>query len=383
MPDVPDLFDVLDVSLREDTYTSLIASVLQRDRELRVSMFGRLADADGFCPDSVDVHFRREPAAFCTSKAAAGTQDKPDLVLVGSRGSERRWVVIEAKISAGEGPSQLQRYQRICEQEKQAVGIAGYTLYFLTLAGHTPSERSYRAITHAELAELIEDAASPGTLLGKGDIALAWRAYRKRLERFEKATVDPATPVLAWVDAPADGFLTPDDRCGRLATLVVPDGWESSGGLFSGKGHSNALIQAWRPGWQGHEFDLAGRHRIASCFSIHFETEIAVLPDNRDTATCHLHYETRPYMPESKMKKVARADEIAEFIERRERFRAEVHARPAGHSDSGWKPRRNKLQVARYVLPTPPEMTIAALREKLATPLNQIGAIVDGVLAGR
>ena len=152
MAETPDLFDILDVSLREDTYTSLIAHVLGGDGQLARRVFEELTPEAGFRPDHVDIHFRREAATLCTITTVAGKKDKPDLVLIGTRGTERWWIVIEAKVTAGEGPRQLRRYQQICEQERNAGGIGGYTLYFLTLAGLAPSESSYRAITHAELA---------------------------------------------------------------------------------------------------------------------------------------------------------------------------------------------------------------------------------------
>ncbi len=372
----PDLFDILDVSLREDTYTSLIAHVLGSDGQLARRVFGELTREAGFRPDHVDIHFRRQAASLCTAATVAGKKDKPDLVLIGTRGTERWWVVIEAKVTAGEGPSQLRRYQQICEQERNAGGIAGYTLYFLTLAGHTPSEPSYRAITHAELATLFETTAGSG-FHGRSHFAAAWSAYRKRLEQFTNAVPDPDSPVLQWLSSAPVGFVTADERCRRLASIVVPDGWESSGGHFVAKGHANALVLAWRPSWIGSDYDPGGPHRLAECFNIHFEAEIATFPETRDTATCHLHYETRPYLPTSQLSAVATPDEIAEFTERRERFRAQLHARLAGLPDSGWQPRPHKLQIARFLLPTPPGMTIAELRERLETPLDQIATVVD------
>lgn len=39
--------------------------------------------------------------------------------------------------------------------------------------------------------------------------------------------------------------------------------------------------------------------------------------------------------------------------------------------------------MARFLLPTPPEMTIAELREKLGSPLNLIATVVDDLLSER
>ena len=380
-----DLFDILDVSLREDTYTSLIAHVLRTDQRLAASVFtilvSRASRDFSFRPEHVAIHFRHTLASFCGVKGAATGKDKPDLLLIGQRGDQRWWVVIEAKVTAGEGPQQLRRYREVCEHERAANGIAGFCLFFLTLGGGTGSDQAFRTISHGELATMIEQQRDQRQSLPT-PLELAWDSYRDRLDQMHDVVPDDSICVADSLTRTATGFITTDARCYGLAQRIAPGGFDVRGGLFPNRGRASCVMLLSRPAWRGaHEFHPNGLHRLEACFDIHLEVEIVCRPQYQERAVCHLHYETRPYMPESKLRSAAEAERLAAHHQRRETFRRHVHARLKEQSARVWRPRNGKLQIASCPLVVSEQATVGELREMVAPRIAQIASIVDEIIS--
>ena len=167
-----DIFDVLDISLQEDSYTSLTKHVLETEGILR-KVTEQLLDGTKVLGVG-DLRFRKE---------LPNSQGKPDLWWDAETGLGQRLVILEFKIKAGESGNQLVNYEKAAARAVGDDQRKSAHLFYVTLDGDQPSSSNWTSLTHSQLVQYIDQAA--GAKMGQ--LALnpvwgsAWQAYRTRL----------------------------------------------------------------------------------------------------------------------------------------------------------------------------------------------------------
>lgn len=86
---------------------------------------------------NIPSRFLEEPWSVYREKGCTGESGRMDLVLE----SKNFLAVIEIKVDAGDGDSQLARYASSCRKKRKE-----YMVYYLTLDGHMPEQQSVRGV---------------------------------------------------------------------------------------------------------------------------------------------------------------------------------------------------------------------------------------------
>ncbi len=368
----PDLFDLLDISLREDSYTSLLKAAMTTTPAVSQDIFQSLAPPGVPLPSHVEVRFRREFPDGDRFKAEG--KDRPDLLLVGTfESGAPYWVLIESKIASGEGPGQCARYKELCAAASNAGAISGYRLYYMTLLGRAASASEFTGLSHCELVGRLAPL-----VVGHGGDAfqLAWRAYQDRLRHL--ASIEPSadTPLLGWL-AEDQWFATRDIRGVKLAQGSLGSGWKTWGGYWIRGAREGHMVQAWQPEWRGHTYRQEAGYRLLDCFNVHLELEIP-LGHKAGSLALRLHFETNPYMPARIMKHLPEGEQ-REFNELRERVRGVVHA-ALGEQRTPWRRTGHLLQLARAHLNVDASTMVGAFRDAYRVLAEQIAEPVSRTL---
>jgi hypothetical protein len=355
----PDIFDVLDISFREDSYTRLLVEVLRRSRHIVAGVFKKLTGRTLL--GDAEVCFRRK----------IGPKDSrniPDLIVKGSTSKGCWWLVIEAKIKSGEGPKQTQRYRSECENAKERGDCSGYSPYYLTLTGATPEDSEWKPLTHARLLELVSRCDIDGLLERDPVLSSPWRAYAARVRRLEgRPTPREDDPLVPWLLGGQDEFLvTRKERAWELGPVIIAGDYQSHSECFIRQGREQLLIKAWRDSWRMAKWHEHSTLPLDSCVWVHFELDVPI-PYEKHFSTCHLHCETNPYKTKRELEKLG--DQVAKFYEFSNSFTEKLHPKLA---DTQWEASNRWLQRARLSCPLKPSTTIGELRSFLAPRFEEV-----------
>jgi len=364
----PDIFDILDVSLREDTYSRLIVEILKQSPGIKAAVFEELT---GHVPTG-DAH-----PTFRRGIGEKGGKHHPDIVVKCPTAEGIWWLVIEAKVQSGEGWGQTSRYWQAVQQYRENDDICGYTLIFLTLTGEPPTDEHWQPMTHYRLAQLIAQHDGAGLLGTHPVISAPWRAYTARLEHYEAfGPPGEGEPILGWLCRPDEYFVTKSERARVLDSLLVPQGYEGLSGMNVARGREQFLTLAWLPYWVTGEWREGGDVRLEDCIQVHFEIDVPI-PFSGSFGTCHIHCEAHPYMRKREVERLG--DEAEGFLRLMECLREEIHLRLPGTS---WRPSRYWLQKARFRFPMSHATTIGQLRDLLLPEFDAVhGRITEALVA--
>ena len=158
-----DIFDILDISHREDSYSSLLVEILCRYEEIRESVFFELTGENVLEWDPDPVRFRKD-----ISDSDKNTKNIPDICLVSKKtaeeGVERHWLIMEAKVWAKEGADQCERYDEAANASDDCDKVTGC---YLTLRGDAPGIETWQAWTHQKLYEMMNSEKLKKQLSGQ------------------------------------------------------------------------------------------------------------------------------------------------------------------------------------------------------------------------
>lgn len=318
-----DVFELLDVARREDSYSSVLVHALRASARLRDRFFAH-AFAD---PPALHGH---------TVKLRHKLQGKRaiDIVVLALDAEDRPWCLfVESKIDAGEGPRQTSEYLVAARAEagdpSRASGI------FLTLGGERAGADGLPRLTHRELADWLESALVDFSY--DPTLTFVVDAYCRRA----RAPRPVAMPGLALSDLLRHHrgllpLLAGWSALGDAISMAAGDGWTAQA-IRIGSAASTPALQFRRDSWRGPE--IVGRRWDAANIDIH--AEIAFV--GKGTWPLRLHFETSPYRSKEDLAKI---HNVAAFRQARKVFGAAFHARAKG-IDS-WKMTGYKLQVATW-----------------------------------
>ena len=329
-----DLFDVLDISLREDSFTSLIVQALRRHETVARGVFQRLT-GKRITGGTPQVHFRK-PIQGRDSK------NHPDIRMVAETDSGVWWLVIESKIMAPEGYRQCECYRSQVEEASEEGKCAGATLVFLTLQGDGPGDTGWDTLRHRDLVEVMDELDPDNMIDNDEAVGPAWQAYRIRLVQYDnRPEPDPSTQLIPWLQAPATGFITVEERCTDLAKFLAPPDWDHWGCLYVAQGRQQCLLGFNKPCWITGECAEGGQLEL--CVSVHFELDIPYpYPDPAREVTCRLHCETNPYMTKKQVE--SHGESGQRYHAFADAFKKELHPLLVGTS---WRPANRWLQKAK------------------------------------
>lgn len=354
----PDIFELLDIETREDTYTLLLVHLLRHSSGLR-----RRVLAHAFGPDDPPA----EPAEVVPRRPLPGGAEIPDIFIHHPAGPAGRWAMfIESKIFTREHRGQTQRYW---DGTTSLVGPTGRPAgIFLTLEGDAPLCPRVIPLTHRELTSWIAEHFSD--LPERSALRFAAEGYHARAHapRPEAGDETRYSELLGswWGLVPR---LAGVSALGQAMIAGLSGGWEHNPIWIQGKGHANPGLQFYQPGWWG--ADLDGDRWTPKNIYVHLEIE---LNDNA-TWRLKLHFETAPYLT---LGEIDDLDNPADFACMRDAFRAALHARAADLP--GWTMSSYPLQIAALRLHVP-DPTVAALRARIAPALETIAPHIHAALA--
>lgn len=362
-----DELEVLGVSSREDSYTSLLGQGLRHDGQL----LHRFLRYVGVAESARDWRVSLRPVVHRAGVEEEGgrTKDIPDLVL--SSQAQRTLIVVENKVEATEGEGQTDAYScphflnSIARQLGLDESQLSYKLLFLTPDGIAPLQspqlkHRFEVMTYADLAPLLPvDRADPlGRLLA---------TLRRRVE--EQASwnvpVDEAD-VRSYLRV-GWGLVTPLRRLRLLCDVMR---FHDLGTVARTGASNNAngpvyYVQVLRPAWE-----RASGSPTDQGWSIHLELQWAPRPG---TLTLHLHHETCPYVKHRDLEKAAPLYEAHQAVGDRLND-VLVDARGALKA-AGWRLRRYKWSQASHKVRD--AITVGELRHLLGQLVASVRPVVD------
>lgn len=350
-----DLFELLDIPRREDSYSSLLRQLLHDSPKLRQRL---LAHAFTEAPALVD-------ATVLLRTSLPDGAGVPDLLVAGHDAHKQRWeLFVENKIDAGEPAGQTQGYLDACRRRAgdRAAGV------FLTLDGRPAGVQSgVTPLSHRELGQWVE-ACLPD--LSDSVLRMAAEAYVRRVcAPAPHARPDDTVGQLISTAPGLQPLRAGVDALGRAIAKAAPSGWVHTAIRIQGPGHSNPGLLFHRPGWVGRE--ISGNQFTRDNYNIHAELELAW----EGTRCLKLHFETEPYMTKSWLQQLEGLDE---FKAMRQAFRSAVHER--ADQLPGWKMTNYHLQVCIFELEVSTESRVSDVVAGLAEALVMLGPVADAAL---
>lgn len=355
-----DIFELLDIETREDTYSRLIVHHLGHSIGLRQQLLTHAFGSSAPRAVQGDEIFLRHKLPD-----EAGIVD---IFLQSPAGTPDRWAMfIESKLFSAEHGEQVKRYWNAT---RGLVGPTGRCAgVFLTIAGDGSSCEHVVPLTHRQLTawirEHLADLPDDPVLRIAADGYIA-RAQAPLPEALDDARVsrllEPSwglVPRLAGVAA-----------VGAALHRGLAGGWTHDAIWIQGRGHANPGLLFWQPGWWGTE--VTGARWTPENYNVHLEIELT----EHGPWKLKLHFEAEPYHT---LAEIATLENHAAFTAMRDAFRAAIHARQA--ELPGWKMSNYPLQMAVFKVDLGPTSTVAVAREQLAPALAQIAPHIHAALS--
>jgi hypothetical protein len=340
--DKRDLFDVLGISTREDSYTTLLANVFNEPGGERwVQNYFEEALTESAPAGPVNVILRLYLRHEHMKKA-----DIPDLVLTFGDPVTDIWL-IEAKIKSGESSDQLLRYEKEEVQTKvfTALGLkhqAEVTWHYsyLTLEGDKPTKQTkLEAITYEPLCSILLAEPELGVELLPAYTCMRDRFlvyYGARSEVLNGSSPPDSVPVDEYLLSNDWGLIDEKSRFYWLTRRITEElDMQPALTEAHNPGSSPPVCQMKDSEWQSDLTYGLDDAPLYECYDIHLELQLI---REQHRAKLMLHYHTNPYIQGLRNREDIPIEERKIHQERREAF-----AYALGHRSSeplkhaGWK----------------------------------------------
>lgn len=354
-----DVFDILGIGSREDSYTDLLAVAFQvpqmKDAILR--SFGE--------ENHIAWKLKtRYPVQI--SKPGGRKKDVPDMVFFNPE--LRKTIIVENKVFSGEGWEQTKHYSsnEFRERLEKRLGfpIEDYKFFYLTLDGTPPSSEDFTPIKFYEIIETMPDKIDHHRF----DMLL--EDFRERIRRYEQWESPSSDSIVIDYLNRTDGFVNYRRTMTKLCEgLLDSNEFERWTFETQNPGYGSIPLSLWRkPHWISEHADKVSGDR---CFNIHFEFQWTMKEDDKKLKY-YLHYEMNPYQPR---KKISQNQEfIDKFITQRDSFYE--HLKTSGIRE--WKLHKHWLQMASYDFDL--EIRYGRLKNEIRSLSSQMSEVVDNYL---
>ncbi|WP_433936371.1 Ada metal-binding domain-containing protein [Sorangium cellulosum] len=358
-----DAFDLLGVSHREDSYTTLVARAFAHDAGFRAALLPALgvpakaaAEADWMCRLRVGV--------------TGGDDEKsvPDLVFFSRQA--RQIVIVEAKIHAGEGDRGTMRYAvpqaraKLCQRLGLDAPESNQRGFFLTLAGTPPRSSWFRPLRWTVVAEAAAASTHPDT------VGLLLRELAARIREHDAwPAPEPTTPVLRYLHR-RPGLVTESVVFHRLldAARMQDEGFVTSHGHTANPGCGYIPLFKWsKPSWE--------RRRSGGDpgMSVHFELQWNTATDG---LAFYLHCETNPYLSKNDFQAKHGDAALKEHAAVQDELFVELERRGEALEAAGWTFRRGYNMLAGHKFPR--FIRVEDFRARVRDLIRVMAAVVDG-----
>ncbi len=354
-----DIFQILDVEDREDTYSRLLVHLLQGSAGLRQRLLAYAFGADAPTAESVTVKLRHH---FLDNRVVdifmRDPADKPQWALF-----------IESKLFSAEHGNQTVDY---LASTRALVGPTGKAAgIFLTIPGDRAIETTVASLTHRELTEWI--SAHLTDIRDDQALCVAAEAYARRAQVPLPERAQDDARVLDLLRAPRWGLvphLAVVSALGAALCYGLSGDWKHDAIWIQGKGHANPGLQFWQPGWFGSQ--IVEPHWTPENIYIHLEVELTESPPWR----LKVHFETEPYYTQRELHELTGHEG---FTRMRDVFRATLHAQADRFPQ--WKLTHYRLQSAVLDASLGPDATVAQLRGCFAPAMVAIAPCLTHALS--
>lgn len=179
-----DIFDILGISGREDSYTDLIHSIFDMSDEFKKNIRDEFFE-DG--EDIKDLNIKIRSYYFTPE----GTRKKiiPDIILY----NENKLVIIEVKVFSSEGKDQLKSYSAGVEEIKEQLELKDEIevgKYYLTLDKQNDLPGEFTSMTWKEFADLIPETIDNKFICNCHAINMCIKDLKKRVDDYEDVNID-------------------------------------------------------------------------------------------------------------------------------------------------------------------------------------------------
>lgn len=339
-----DLFDVLQIGFREDSYTELVANILQNRHEVAREFYRRTMGSEA-------------PAGpvRCETRVTlkvGGFKNVPDLVVLFGKPVSVVWM-IEAKIEAHEGRGQTDRYSSLQLQMglRDALKLPPTVRFldpaFLTLDKRTPNSSNWRPVDYRTLGEVLDPGGFESSWMREAACVLKDRLHH--YYSLKDQVPDPGQSIQAYLGK-AKLLVTQRDLFHWLLRDLVK--WEEEIGL-----HCKEEV-AWSPDalplfhLRAADGSWLSQETFETCPSKCHDVllELRLLRNDRDSSKDRIHlglmYRTNPYKTQQQVSGLPSGDQDG-FCRRREAMYEAVKKalRECGNA-SGWKATNYPAQVA-------------------------------------
>ena len=294
-----DIFDMLGIGGREDSYTDLLKSAFDASEEFR-KKFCSFFETEF----AEDVNLLIRPAVFID--IGPRKKEMPDMVL--SSKKTKKVVLIENKIFSGEGYEQTKRYcdDAFVKRFNEYLGIenAENSFYFVTLTGIAASANTETGKTwrNVKWSDLIRQCCRNCNFENE-NLKVLMKNVLDRAMHFDDIAV-PKDEELLW------GYLERaakwvtydlllekvfDTVLGALTHELNSPSLLRSGCSWTTGGYAPGyyLVQIFKEHWCGKTFDdCLVASDAKKCFDLHYEFQCRPYDEK---AFIYIHYHTNPY----------------------------------------------------------------------------------------
>lgn len=357
--DRKDIFDILGISTREDSFTNLIADAFNhvQHKEFRDAVCNFLSH-DEFCINNEEDCNIRTRCVFNIEKGqTTGDRSKilPDMLLISK--SQNKVVIIESKIFSEEGYKQTAAYSSeiflieldaMLNREYNMQGTIEKEFYYLTLMGDSPCSERFKTLKWTDL--IIE------TTEGK--------QFDSPFDLLMKDLLERAVELKKFLQTPVSGAKTFNDYYrlqGRwIDNRIIVKKYFGTILKELGKRYGNSLsysinksegripqilVTLMSPNWVRYNLDEYIKDAPAGDFqytrNIHIEFTWQVGAEN---ASIMIHYETYPYYSQEKLKEMFPLIEPI-YKKHRNEFKAKINS--LINESKYWKVANTRLALAK------------------------------------
>jgi hypothetical protein len=371
-----DVFDILSISTREDSYTSLIGNAFLLQKEFRKNLLCILGEVDA---SDWDIRIR---CSISVNSLENIRKDIPDLVLFSH--AVNKVIIIENKIFSGEGYKQTERYAST-EFKNDIANYLNFStqpcfkFFYLTLDRSAPLSKDFIPISYFdEILSCLQNIQFSNNTI---DILL--NDFRNRLLEYcnwPKPQENEA--VLTYFKK--TGKLV---DCMRTFTIVMDEVFKNIGigeldykiGVTANRGSGFIpLAVIYKNSWNGKDVDkykpayngINGR----DCYNVHFEFQ---WDTNGDYLTLYLHYETNPYKTQKELSQINELNGsfISEYNNKRDIF----YQKFKENVEDSWIASKTVLRIAYY--PFDKNITFDSLKSRINKLVDKAVPLIDEILS--
>lgn len=302
-----DIFDMLGINGREDSYTNLLKVLFDNVLEYRSFLLNMLFPKEALDPDAFYFETRNKYSRKDSNEK--NHNEIPDIIIVDKSGNH--FALIEVKIFSGEGDRQTERYYNLFSNDipditihdcnKENIPIrknAVRKFYFLTIYESKAQCEEFINIKWSSIIEPLKQIQIKNEYLN-----LLAKSLINKVE--SSKTIDSISKDMIWNDSMGFGWAKEQNLFKVLKSFCFKDEeiwdyYESWNGYNKDSNTYELKCLFGRECWRGIHLKNINNDNLEKCFEFHYE--FAYSP-NEDRITVGLDYHLRPYLSISDINK--------------------------------------------------------------------------------